>query len=135
MIEESRHGGEVDGQSDERLNGTGLGDDTPAVDPAPQSERPDPPRSSLRNSPSESSTDFAAAAAMAQDILSMEAAEEDGPARTKAGDMSPVVNTDGALGEDGQRFDSADPPPPPNVPLSPDFFTASRPRKRFRRTR
>ena len=77
--------------------GTGLGEDPPTPSPAPRPEHPDPPSSSLRAPPTETSTDFAAAAAMAQDILSMEVTDEGAPARPETGDLSPVEDTDGGL--------------------------------------
>ncbi len=47
---------------------------------------------------------------MAQDILAMEVTDEDAPARPESGDLSPLADTDGVLSEDGQRFDSVNPP-------------------------
>ena len=135
MIEEDRPRGEVEGQSAEGLNGTRLGEEPPTVSPAPRVDFPDPPSSSLRAPASDTSTDFAAAAAMAQDILSMEVTDDRAPTRPETGDRSAGGDADNAFGENGQQFDTVNPPPPPNAPLSPDFFTASRPRKRFRRPR
>lgn len=102
-----------------------------------EDERPPPPEhsdSSHRPPAAEASTDFAAAAAMAQDILSMETLPEDASTNTQSEDRTPLTAMDDASNVDSPPLDTVK-APPPNEPLAPDFFTASHTKKRFRRNR
>jgi hypothetical protein len=104
----------------------------PVESPARMLAPPPPPTSSAGTGVSSSAMrgDYLASAQMVNDILSL--GSEDGPPAPRPATRAAPRAVAGTVVGPRPVPEAPLPPPPPPGPLSPDFFTSSKPKKRHR---